>query len=485
MKRLPKDFPFRERFVEFLREYKRSTTYWYIPKARALNTAYIKDMQLALTIVIDDFLEAKWNRETQDRLLKRLRKERIFDPYKPEGRLEDRTALVRIWKIQAEWLGLLWVRDEMEIIVTDAGLDLITTKNPVQVIEAQIAKMQYPNPLLDVTYRKDFGGLVPHLFLLEVLRKCGYALSSEEYELFVNLAKCHNDLDRIVAYIEFWRDLGGDDRELVLASAKTVPMADLRKNLQRTLPGLQRVAGPLRFTRIKQNSSYQKLYFTFPRYLSLDQENRHGDIVCTQQDMVDHVVEKLTLHLKVQEFTQLADWFSYFGDPTRKPSWFDYLMQEIEKAPTAIEAKRIVKRHKSKLSGDDRREIEQKQVEKHIEEFYSKSLDMLEDGLSLVTKGRQYSTPIGRIDLLCMSREKEFVVVEIKVGEADDCAFGQILRYIGWIHRNIPEGKNNVRGILLAGYFGDKARYSRIGLLKRNYKRFLALKKHNLDVTDV
>lgn len=456
-----------------------------MPKARALNPAYIKDMQVALTIVIDEFLEAKWNRETQDRLLSRLRKENILDPYKPDGRLEDRTALVRIWKIMAEWLGLLWVRDEMEIIVTDAGLELITTKNPLQVIEGQIAKMQYPNPILEVPYGDDFGRLVPHLFLLQVLRKCGYSISSEEYELFVNLARTHEDLDRIVAYVEFWRDLGGADRELLIDLVKLISMADRRRNQQRALPGFQKVTGPYRFTRIRQNSSYQKLYFAFPRYLSLDQEDRQGDIVCTQQDEVDHVVEERTRHLKVQEFTHVADWFSYFGDPRRKPSWFDYLMQEIDKAPTAVEAKEIIKRHESKLSKDDHKEIEQKQVEKHIEEFYSMSLNMLEDDLILVTDGRQYSTPIGRIDLLCMSRDKEFVVVEIKVGEADDSAFGQILRYIGWVHRNVAGGKNNVRGILLAACFGDKARYSRIGLLKKNYKRFLALKKHNLDVTEV
>jgi len=481
---LPRQFPFRSVFVQFLKEYASCSTYWYVPKARVLSDEYIRDMQRALTIVIDEFLESTWDRTTQDKLLKRLRSAGILDPYKPEGLLQDRTALVRIWKILAEWLGLLWVHDGKRIVITDSGLELITCSDPISVIENQIAKMQYPNPLLKPSYAAGFRGLVPHLFLLQVMRRCDYRITAGEYELFVNLASSHDDVDRIAKYIRFWRDLNDDSRNLVFDVLKHIPMAHPGADSQEVLPGFESESRIPRQRRVRQNASYQKQYYAFPRYLRLEEGEHQGDITCSQTVIVDRVVEERTKNLKVLDFADPAEWFSYFGDPQRKPSWYEFLLQEIEKAPSEAEAKKIVKKHKSKLSEDDRVAVERKQIEKRIEDFYSSALHMLEPGLTLVSKGRQFSTPIGRIDLLCQSKEREFVVVEIKVGEADDSSIGQILRYIGWVHRNLDGGQDNVRGIILAGYFGDKARYSRIGLLKKNYKVFLGFKKHNLDVTE-
>ena len=48
-------------------------------------------------------------------------------------------------------------------------------------------------------------------------------------------------------------------------------------------------------------------------------------------------------------------------------------------------------------------------------------------------------------------------MVEIKADDAHDSVFGQILRYIGWVHLNLPDGSNNVRGIILAGGFPETA----------------------------
>ena len=78
------------------------------------------------------------------------------------------------------------------------------------------------------------------------------------------------------------------------------------------------------------------------------------------------------------------------------------------------------------------------------------------------------------------------MVIEIKANEAKDSVFGQILRYIGWVHRNLDGGYNKVRGIILAAGFPDKARYSRIGLelLNDNYKEFLNFKKHGFNLQD-
>jgi len=194
------------------------------------------------------------------------------------------------------------------------------------------------------------------------------------------------------------------------------------------------------------------------------------------------LVEEKVPALKVPTFETKEDWFAYMGDPTQQPSWFTYLSLAVEQADTKEEADEIVEQHEGQLTPEETQRIQRKQIEKGIESFYIENLLLLGEGLQLVPDGRQYSTPIGRIDLLCQSQDGQYVIVEIKADDADDCVFGQILRYIGWVHRNIEHAENNVRGIILAGKFPETARYSRIGLLKDDYKEFLEFKKHGFHI---
>jgi RecB family endonuclease NucS len=183
-------------------------------------------------------------------------------------------------------------------------------------------------------------------------------------------------------------------------------------------------------------------------------------------------------------FRTLEDWFAYFGDPKKEPSWLTYLISVIEDAASGKDVKDVVEEHKSLLTPEEVESVERAQIEKDIETFYCAHPELLEKGLLVRDKGRQFPTPIGRIDLLCESQEGEYVVVEIKADEARDSVFGQILRYIGWVHRNIEGARNKVRGIILASKFPETARYSRIGLLKPDYEKFMKFKEHGLNVQD-
>jgi hypothetical protein len=199
MVRLPKTFPFKDKFRQFLKEYSSCTTYWYVPKTRVLNDENVDIIKIILKLIFDEFLDAVWNPDTQDKILKRLNRMKVLEPYKPEGTKFDRTALVRIWKKFIESLGLLWVQDDREIVITDAGLDVIAEEDPRPIIEKQVAKLQYPNPSLGTAYSADFKGLLPHLFLLQVLLECDNKVTFHEYELFVNLAQSQADLECIEA----------------------------------------------------------------------------------------------------------------------------------------------------------------------------------------------------------------------------------------------------------------------------------------------
>lgn len=493
--KLKKNFPFREIFLDFLKEYSQCLTYWYIPKARALReeSGVITDIQKSLKIIIDEFLDKIWNQEIQDKLLRRLIKDGILEPYK-DGKKQDRTALTRIHKKLWEVLGLVWVEENHEIIITDAGLEILAyyekKEDPYQIIEGQIAKWQYPNP--SIIQPAELDGVLPHLFLLQAIQKLDYRVDFTEFELFINLATSQNDVDRIVKYIKHWRDINDEERETLLNIVKKIPMArppDPQQELWDEDEKENQSGLPTRYNRIHLNASYQRAFYTFPH--SLKEEN--GDIICISNSAVDTLIQEKLKDLKIPNFTNKEDWFAYFGDPQQQPSWFTYLSLEVERAESEEKAKEIIKEGQDQLKPEEVEEIIRKQVEKGIEDFYVKNLSQIEDDLVLFEKdsgdkkGRQFSTPIGPVDLLCKDQSGAYVVIEIKVEEAKDSAFGQILRYIGWIHRNMEDGTNNVRGIILAGEFTEKARYSRIALEilnKKNYNTFLKFKKHGFTLQD-
>ena len=211
-------------------------------------------------------------------------------------------------------------------------------------------------------------------------------------------------------------------------------------------------------------------------------DRRNSLIRVSDTQTADGIVDQIEANLKVSQFATPAEWFSYYGNPNETPSWFTYLKQEIERSQTKGQATGVARANRKRLDAAQAAEIERMEVEKGIEEFYASRLGLLEQGLQLAAKGRQYSTPIGRIDLLCQAKDGDYVVVEIKANEAGDAVFGQILRYIGWVHRNM--GQSGVRGIILASGFPETARYSRIGLLKQDAEQFIQFKQHGLYATN-
>ncbi len=467
---LPKNFPFSDVFENFLKEYSCCTTYWYVPKARTLNDDNVATIKKIIMLVFEEFLGQKWNHETQDALLKALVSRGILEPYKTGSSLSDRTALLRIWKKLFETLGLLWIYQDKEILITDAGLEVLINNNPRPIIEKQVAKYQYPNPTMTSSYNSYFKGILPHLFLLQVLRECDDYLTVDEYEIFVNLAQGQDDLGRIAKYIRCWRDLNSEEQKHI---------TDILNDV--LVPGDPEHT---KFNRVKLNASYQRSFYTYPEYLALRADNGSQQIYCTNPQQAKTIIEEKIKDLKIVQFKAIEDWFAYFGDPQVQPSWFTYFIHEIETASSKEEARLVIEENIDKISETETKEIKKKEYEKNIEDLYYKCPDFLEKGLSLVKDGRQYSTPIGRIDLLFKDQQDKYVVVEIKVDEAGDAAFGQILRYIGWVHRNIEDGRNNVRGVILANKFPESARYSRIGLLKDDYQEHIKFKEHGLSVSD-
>lgn len=480
---LPGTFRDKRRWEGFLEKYSLCTTYWYVPKAKVINDSSLEDIKKRLYILFNNFLEEVWTRDTQMAYHKRLVEEGLVCPRadKKEATKGDITALERINKIIFELLGFAWINKEDRVMLTDAGLNFLSLDKPRRVVENQVTKMQWPVP-----ERKDsdeWGKIIPYLFLLQVLQKSSYYLSEDEYQLFVNLAKDQEDITEVVDHIQRWRRLTENEQKRLLEKVKKIPMPK-----PTDIPLFEKVRYDTeysRFRRIKLDLSYQRALWSYPRGINVEQKNGKSILRADVPNRVNETIEKLGYDLYAIKFDTLEDWFEYYGNPDKKPSWFDALNYYIEKSPSTQEAKTILKTgRKEKLTNEQKQELEDKVFEKQVEDFYVKSLNLLEEGLRLHKKhdkdGRQYPTQIGRIDLLCKDRRGDFVVIEIKRGRAEDKTIGQTLRYIGWVYQHLCKN-NTVRGMILAGRFPEKIMYARIGLLKGDYREFLQFKKYKIE----
>jgi hypothetical protein len=107
-------------------------------------------------------------------------------------------------------------------------------------------------------------------------------------------------------------------------------------------------------------------------------------------------------------------------------------------------------------------------LEVDIENALVGNLEQLEKGLRLYEEhgktGRQFVIKFdakkqGRIDLLAVAANGDFVVIEIKAVEADRDVCGQIQAYMGWVKENLAAEKH-VRGIIVANDFTVRAIYA-------------------------
>ena len=95
-------------------------------------------------------------------------------------------------------------------------------------------------------------------------------------------------------------------------------------------------------------------------------------------------------------------------------------------------------------------------LEKYLEEFiisnfnaiFKSKLKIYEDEEGL--DGQQYYTDIGSIDILAMEPASDsFVVIELKKGHPSDQVVGQILRYMGWVKKNLCNESQTVKGLVI------------------------------------
>jgi restriction system protein len=95
-------------------------------------------------------------------------------------------------------------------------------------------------------------------------------------------------------------------------------------------------------------------------------------------------------------------------------------------------------------------------LEKYLEDFIVSNFDTIFKGQLRIYEdaegndGQQYGTEIGPIDILAVETlSKSFVVIELKKGHPSDRVVGQILRYMGWVKKNLCTNGQAVKGLVI------------------------------------
>jgi len=97
-------------------------------------------------------------------------------------------------------------------------------------------------------------------------------------------------------------------------------------------------------------------------------------------------------------------------------------------------------------------------LEKDLISFLAKNISLVEDGLQL--KEKEYQTDAGRIDLLCVDKGGNFVVIETKKGKESDKVVGQVSRYMGWVKLKLAKQNQYVKGIIITNEPDDQLNYA-------------------------
>jgi hypothetical protein len=157
----------------------------------------------------------------------------------------------------------------------------------------------------------------------------------------------------------------------------------------------------------------------------------------------------------------------YYADKGLRPGDI-VIIEELGKDKFSLSAEKSAEAPLSPEPSETVSEDDQKYtsfaLEEHLRRYLVRNLERVESGLKLYEdkdgrNGEEYSTPVGNIDILCVDKDRNYVVFELKVSRGSDATVGQLLRYKGWIQRNLAGGKK-VRGIIVANEIDEKLRYA-------------------------
>src|SRR5208282_4698258 len=111
---------------------------------------------------------------------------------------------------------------------------------------------------------------------------------------------------------------------------------------------------------------------------------------------------------------------------------------------------------------EDKGETHEFAYEKDLRNFLVSNIYVIRPSLSVYSDGdiSGLEFPVGEryVDILAVENKSDLVVIELKVSKGYDRAVGQLLRYMGWIKKNLAEPGQKVKGMIIARTISDDLR---------------------------
>ena len=401
--------------------------YWNITKARAVRAEAVDDIVKYHEVLHRDFIETRraWNRDSQA----------VFAEAVSPG---SNPAWARELKTLFNMLGSAWVEQNDEVLLTDVGWAILNSAAPIALLERQVRKYQIGNPQTSGRLTSDIE-VIPHFVILEFLLGSYPApISKEEFIIFVSRVHSHQEIEPMQRRLAEFRRLPDADME------------EFKSLLDASL-----------FEKIARDFSYAANFLTLPAYLNY-RKGRNSGIEVTNEKAAR---QALSWYRQGNDtyiaFDTLKDWYSYYGvvDNTASPIAAADYYRSVGKTERAVFAyQKAIEKGLAPLEDtvDDYRC--RVNGEAALETWLVGNLGRLETGLSLV--GSQYQTnEAGRIDILAIDTNEQYVVIELKRDKASDVAMGQLLRYMGWVRMHLAQGES-ARGFVVGDSIDDRMVYA-------------------------
>ncbi len=396
------------------------------------NSAYHND--IFSDIKPDDLVLRRWDTKTKLLIQGEMIKNKIIKPVKGKTQTEnDQLANFRNHINLCRKLGFAYVNKLEHLYITDMGETFLSASNLEAmkiVLEKQLRRLQFFNPSINLDNKntnqdyKEFN-IFPYFYVLSLLLSLEEQyLTIDEYVLFVSFAKTEKDLPKSKKMINAFRSLDAEVQQKVIKEATIAQPHKIQGSVTLGIFGLTTL-----------------LHF------------ESGKLTLTDKAKAAQQLKKVFSGLQFVEYASFEDWFYYMGsieEEIKNEAVLDYYVtvgkQEKAKEIVALEddlekkaslAEKLYKLFK----------------EKHLEDELEQNIKLLgEQGLKIISEGRQYKTDVSYIDLLCKDADG-YVVVELKRGRTEDEAVGQVLRYMGWVRDNLSVDKT-VRGLIVVAFEG-------------------------------
>ena len=401
-----------------------TNSFWYFTKALALRqqsiNKIVEDHQQLKNIVIDS--RRIWNRESQDEFSRAVKGGPAT------------SAWARELKVFFGILGTAWVESGSHVLLTEVGEALISTDDSSRILEQQVRKYQIANPSL----RTNVQGIriLPHYALIKVLLNLqNHHVTNHEFVAFVSqIIEPDKDLEHITDLLEAYRRLSATDQAAFLNRLD----ANKWQIISRIWP-------------------YAANFLSLPQYLNY----ANATITVTDERAAKQVLNWYEAgHSEHIEFETIKDWFSYYGNVSSQSTPLEaiqYYRSLRDPVRARVAYRRATERGHIPPGETEIEFFCRIQGESLLEDWLEGHLDRLETGLVFVD--RQYETvDAGRLDILARDATGRYVVIELKRDLANDAAFGQLLRYMGWIRMNLADG-NEVRGYVIGNEIDDRMVY--------------------------